>query len=62
VQIWQSNCSGRRVLRAPMDASKEQFNAVNGRSLIQILLLLVGNDMPLLGLRRRIGEYGRMRM
>jgi len=45
VQIWQSNCSGRRVLRAPMDASKEQFNAVNGRSLIQVLVLLHGNDL-----------------
>ena len=45
MQIWQSNCSGRRVLRAPMDASKEQFNAVNGRSLIQVLVLLHGNDL-----------------
>jgi hypothetical protein len=29
-----------------MDASKEQFNAVNGRSLIEILVLLGGNDVP----------------
>ena len=48
---------------APCDGNKAQFNAGNGRSPIQILLLLDGKDMLLyLGLRSRMREYGRMRM
>jgi hypothetical protein len=46
VRIWQSNCLGRRGLWAPCDGNKEQFNAGNGRSLIQILFWSDGNDMP----------------
>lgn len=53
---------GRRGLCAPLDADKEQFNARNCRSLTQILFFLGGDDVAYLGLRRRMREYGRMRM
>ena len=62
VRIWQLNCLGETGFCAPIDRNKEQFNAVNGRSLIQILFFWAATTFSIWGLRRRMQEYGRMRM